>query len=229
VGKSRVLRELRRQLASGEVTYLEGRCLHFGGSMPYLPLLDILRAYFDIQEGDRAFIRKKKITDTVLALEETLQYIIAPFQDLLSLPVDDEEYLKLEPQHKRERTFEALRDLFVRESQEHPLVLAIEDVHWIDQTSQEFLDYLIGWLAPTRILLILLYRPEYTHPWGSKSYYSQIGIDQLSAQTSTELIASILEGDEVVPELQDLILQRTGGNPLFVEELTRSLLLQLHS
>jgi class 3 adenylate cyclase/tetratricopeptide (TPR) repeat protein len=223
VGKTRILLELRRQLPEGEAKYLEGRCLHFGGSMPYLPLLDISRSYFDIQEGDRAFIRKKKVRETALALDENLEHVMAPFQDLLSLPVDDEDYQKLEPQQKRERTFEALRDLLIRESQEHPLVVAIEDLHWIDKISQEFLDYLIGWLAPTRVLLILLYRPEYTHSWGSKSYYTKIGLDQLSTGTSRELVRSILDGAEVVPEIQELILQRTGGNPLFVEELTHSL------
>jgi class 3 adenylate cyclase/tetratricopeptide (TPR) repeat protein len=224
VGKSRALRELRRQLAAGEATYLEGRCLHFGGAMPYLPLLDVLRSYCGIQEGDSAFVRKKKISDTVLGLGENLEHIIAPIQDLLSLPVDDEAYQKLEPKQKRERTFEALRDLLIRESQERPLVVAIEDVHWIDQTSQEFLDYLVGWLGSARILVILLYRPEYTHPWGSRSYYTKIGVDLLSPGPSVELLRSILGGADVAAELQVLILDRSGGNPLFVEELTRCLL-----
>jgi tetratricopeptide (TPR) repeat protein len=144
--------------------------------------------------------------------------------ELLSLKVEDEEYRKLEPKQKREKTFEAIRDLLVPESQNKPLVLAIEDLHWIDRTSEEFLTYLIRWLANAKILLILLYRPEYTHTWGSKSYYSKIGVDQLSTKPSAELVQSILEGAEVVPELRELILSRTGGNPLFVEEFTHSLL-----
>ena len=129
----------------------------------------------------------------------------------------------MDPQQRRERTFEAIRDLLVRESQKRPLILAIEDLHWIDKTSEEFLDYLIGFLPTARILLILLYRPEYTHTWGSKSYYGKIGLDQLSAQTSAELVQAILEGGEVAPEIAGLVLGRAGGNPLFVEELTHSL------
>ena len=74
--------------------------------------------------------------------------------------MEDEAYLALEPKQKREKTFEALRDLFIRASQSRPLVLAVEDLHWIDRTSEEFLDYLIGWIANARMMLILLYRPE---------------------------------------------------------------------
>ena len=86
----------------------------------------------------------------------------------MSLPVKDAEYTKLEPKERRERVFEAIRNVLVRGSQEKPLILAVEDLHWIDKTSQEFLDYMVGWLPSTRILLILLYRPEYTHQWGKQ-------------------------------------------------------------
>ena len=151
-----------------------------------------------------------------------MNLISSPFQDLLSLE-PDEAYRHLEPKQKRERIFEALRDLFIRESQKKPLVLIIEDLHWIDKTSEEFLDYFIGWLATTPILLILLYRPEYTHRWGSKSYYTNIRVDQLSLPTSAELVQSILSEGEIVPELRDLILGKAAGNPLFMEELTHSL------
>ncbi|MGD0660578.1 MAG: AAA family ATPase [Syntrophorhabdales bacterium] len=144
--------------------------------------------------------------------------------DLLSLKVDDETYLKLEPKDKREKIFEALRDLLVRESQVRPLVLVIEDLHWIDTTSEEFLDYLLGWLANARILLVLLYRPEYTHRWGNKSYYTTVRVDQLSLSTSAELVQSILKEGEIVPELRELILTKAAGNPFFMEELTHTLL-----
>lgn len=223
VGKSRLLLEFRNTLPQGEYTYLEGRCLHYGGSMAYLPMLDILRAYFEIKEGDREFVIKKKMEEKILRLDERLRTVFAPFQEILSLKVDDKAYLTVDPLERKSRVFEALRNLFIRESQNKSLVLAIEDLHWIDKTSGEFLDYFIGWLSTTRILLILLYRPEYTHQWGNKSFYSKIGADQLSATTSAELVQAILEGGEVVPELRELILGRAGGNPLFVEELTRSL------
>ncbi len=224
VGKSRLLVELRNVLPRGSYSYFEGRCLHYGGSMPYLPLLDVFRSSIGVKEGDPEPIIKKKMRERVFGLDEKLKSTIPPLQELLSLKADDEEYAKLKPAEKREKTFEAIRDLLIRGSQERPIVLAIEDLHWIDKTSEEFIGYMIGWLPTTRILLLLLYRPEYTHIWGSKSYYGQIGVDQLSSQASAELVRAILEGGEVIPELNDLILNRAAGNPFFMEELTHSLL-----
>jgi class 3 adenylate cyclase/tetratricopeptide (TPR) repeat protein len=224
VGKSRLLIEFRNMLPKDEYTCLEGRCLHYSGSMAYLPILDILRSYFDIKEGDRESDIKNKIEEKILQLDDRLKTVFSPFHELLSLKVEDGVYLQLEPSAKKLRTFEAIRDLLVRESENQPLILAVEDLHWIDKISEEFLSYLIDWLANTQILLILLYRPEYTHQWGSKSLYSKIGVDQLSASTSAELVQAILGGGEVVPELRELILGRAGGNPLFVEELTQNLL-----
>ncbi len=224
VGKSRLLLEMRNMLPQGEYSYLEGRCLQYGGSMAYLPVLDILRSYFDIKEGDREFLIRKKMEEKILDLDEKLKGVIPPFQSLLSLKVDDEAFSRLEPKEKREKTFEALRDLMIRVSRQNPLVLVVEDLHWIDKTSEEFLGYLIGWLATAPILLLLLYRPEYTHPWGSKSYYTKIGLDQLGTESSSELVKAILEEGEVAPELRQLILNRAAGNPLFMEEFTHTLL-----
>jgi len=223
VGKSRLLLELRGALRKKEYTYLEGECLHYGGLMAYLPFLDILRSYFDIKEGEREFVIKKKMSEKITQLDEKLKDILPPLHEILSLKVEDEEYLKLDPPLKRERIFEAIRDILIRESQDRPLILSVEDLHWVDRTSEEFLSYFIDWLANTRILLVLLYRPEYTHQWASKSCYSQIRVDQLSTNTSAELVQSILEEGEVAPELSELILNRAAGNPLFMEEFTHTL------
>jgi tetratricopeptide (TPR) repeat protein len=224
VGKSRLLLEFRSLLPQGEYTYLEGQCLHYGGSMPYLPVLDALRSFLGIKEGEPEFIIRGRMKERILGLDENLKDLIPPFQELLSLKVDDEAYSRLEPKEKREKTFEAFRDLLIRSTKDKPLILAVEDLQWIDQTSEQFLDYMIGWLPRTSILLLLLYRPEYVHQWGSKSYYSMIGVGHLSTNSSSELVGAILEGGEVVPELRQLILNRAAGNPLFMEELTQSLL-----
>jgi class 3 adenylate cyclase/tetratricopeptide (TPR) repeat protein len=224
VGKSRLILEFKNRLPQDAFTYLEGRCLHYGGSIVYLPILDILRSYFEIKEEDREYPIKKRVEERVSRLDENLIESLPPLQDILSLKVEDGAYIKLDPKKKREMAFDAIRDLFIRESQNRPLVLAVEDLHWIDKTSEEFLDYLIGWMAGARILLILLYRPEYTHPWGSKSYYNRIGLDQLTTKSSAELVQAILEGAEVAPELRELILNRAAGNPLFMEEFTHTLL-----
>ncbi len=224
VGKTRLFLEFRHRVARDDFTYLEGRCLHYGGSMPYLPILDILRSFFKIEEEDRELVIRKKLEEKILQLDENLKKEIPTFQDLLSLKVEDEEYLKLKPKEKKERAFEAIRNLLIRESQRKTAIVAIEDLHWVDKTSEAFLNDLIGCLANARFLLILLYRPEYTHHWGSKSYYNHIGLDQLTMESSAELVQGILEGGEVVPELREFILNRAAGNPLFMEELTHSLI-----
>ncbi|MBW1769209.1 MAG: AAA family ATPase [Deltaproteobacteria bacterium] len=223
VGKSRLIFELRKSLQD-KVTYLEGRCVQIGQSIPFLPVLDVIRGYFDILEGDQEGIIKGKLEEKIRELDDKLLRDLPALEDLLSLSVDDQTWVNLEPKGKRDRTFEGLRDLFIRLSQEQPLILVIEDLHWMDKTSEEFSDYLMGWLARTQIMLLLLYRPEYSHPWGSKSFYSKIGLDQLSLGRCAELVQSILNGGEVAPEIRELILSRAAGNPLFMEELTRTLL-----
>jgi predicted ATPase/class 3 adenylate cyclase len=223
VGKSRLLLESRRTVEQQEYPYLEGHCLHYGSSMPYLPLLDVLRSFFDLKEGEREFVIRKRLEEKACSLDPKLKSILPPLQDLLSLKVEDEAYLKLDPQKKRERIFEAIRDLLVVESQKKPLVISVEDLHWIDKTSEEFLTYFIGHLPNSRILLLLLYRPEYTHQWASKSCYNQIMVDELPTKASAELVSCILEDAEVAPNLRDLILKRAAGNPFFMEEFTHAL------
>jgi len=224
VGKTRLIREFRNRLTPGTFTYLHGQCIHYGDSIIYLPILDIIKLYFEIEEGDREFIIRKKIEEKVLGLDEKLEHTIPSFQELLSLKADEEEYSKLDPQVKREKTFEAIRDLLIRESQDNVLIVVVEDLHWIDRTSEEFLDYLIEWIANAKIMLVLLYRTEYRHQWGSKTYYNRIGLGHLGTESSTDLVRAMLEESEVAPELRDLILNRSAGNPLFMEEFTQTLL-----
>jgi len=224
VGKSRLLLEFRNRLSRDEFDYFEGRCLHYGGAIAYLPVLDILRSYFGIKEGDQKLVIKKNMKEKVHLLDEKLQSVLPPIHELLSLEVEDGAYQKLEPMQKREKTFEAIRDLLIRQSQKRSIILIVEDLHWIDKTSEAFLCYLIEWLANSRILLILPYRPEYTHKWGRKSNYNRIGLDQLTPKSSTDLIQAILREGDPVPKLRELILHRAAGNPLYIEEFTHTLL-----
>lgn len=223
VGKSRLLFEFRNRLAPGSFGYLEGRCVHFGGAIPYLPILDIMKSFFEIGETERDTVSLKRIQQKIQQLGNAFMDILPPIQDLLSLPVDDERYLGLESRQRKERLFEALRDLIVRGCQQQPLIIAIEDLHWIDKASEELLGYLIGWLANIKVLLILLHRPEYSHQWASRSYYTRIGVIHLTRQFSEALIRSILKDAEPTPDVIQLILKRSAGNPLFMEELTHAL------
>jgi len=224
VGKSRLLLQLKSVLPKGEYSYLEGECLHYGEAMAYLPIVNALRSYFGMEEGEPQLLSQKKLQQRIAQLDERLMTMLPPLQELLSLKVEDAEFLKLEPQQKRVRIFEAIWSLIIRESQNRLVVLAMEDLHWIDKASEEFLSYLIGRLGAAHVLLLLLYRPEYNHSWGSKTYYSQIRVDELTLETSAEMVQAILKGAKAAQDLTELILYKAAGNPLFMEEFTRTLL-----
>ncbi|RJP35145.1 MAG: TIR domain-containing protein [Actinobacteria bacterium] len=224
MGKSRLLLEFRKSLPKGEYTYLEGGCVHYGEAMPYLPILDMLRSYFDIAEGEDEETGGRKLSEKLSVLGDGLDHILPPLRELLSLPVDDESYLSLEPAQRRERAFEAIRILLVAESRRRPLILAVEDLHWMDRTSEDFLSYFIESMPTAPILLLLLHRPDYTPAWTSRTPYSQVRVESLPERRSSELIAAILHEGEVSPDLSDFITAKAAGNPLFIEELTRSLL-----
>jgi len=224
VGKSRLLLQFRESLPQDECTYLEGGCIHYGEAIAYLPILRVLRNYFDIGEGEVEIESKRKMEERLSSLDGQLSHILPPLQELLSLSVDDDTYLSLEPAQRRERVFEAVRYLLIAESQKKPLVLAIEDLQWMDRTSEEFLSSLIDSIPGTAILLLLLYRPDYTPAWSSKTYYRQMLVDQLSDEPSTKLVDAILSEGEVSYEIREFIVTKTAGNPLFIEEMTRALL-----
>jgi class 3 adenylate cyclase/tetratricopeptide (TPR) repeat protein len=224
VGKSRLLRQMIETLPREDFLCLEGECLHYGETVVYLPILNILRAYFALDDGDLEPVAKRKIKERIGRLNNKLETILSPLYDLLSLELEDQQYTALEPQKKREKIFEAIRSLLLRESRDRPLVMAIEDVQWIDRTSEEFLGQLVGGLPAAPIMLVLLYRPEYSHPWTSKTCYSQIRVDEMSPETSEALVHAILKEGKPAPSLTQLILDRGAGNPLFIEEFTRALL-----
>lgn len=224
VGKSRLLLEFRNSLPKGAYRYLEGRCFHYGKSMPYLPILDLLRSCFGVKEGEQEQIVRQKLEKRILGLDRKLGNILSPLRQLLSLGVEEEACAKLHSLQQRAKTFEAIRDLFLRDSKVRPIILAIEDLHWIDSTTEELLDHMINWIPEARILLILLYRNEYVHQWASKACYREIRVGQLSTSRSMELVAAILHGGYVAPELTELIVGRSEGNPFFTEELIFAML-----
>jgi tetratricopeptide (TPR) repeat protein len=224
VGKSRLIHEFTTSLPAGEYALLQSGCHHYGEAMPYLPIIELLKDYFDLGEADDEATIKDKLAKGLARFQGQLDTLLSPLQEVLSLTVEDQAYLALEPAKRRARVFEAVRLMLVSESQARLLLIVVEDLHWIDRTSEEFLSYFIEGLPGAHILLLLLYRPEYTPVWVSKTYYSQVRVDQLPQKTSSELISSILSDGEVSPEITELIVTKASGNPLFIEELTHGLL-----
>jgi class 3 adenylate cyclase len=224
IGKSRLFREFRASLKSEDFTYLEGRCLHYGSSMSFRPLIDIIKAYFNIQEEDTESDTRDRMTNKLRQLDESLLSFVPFLSEMLSFRIEDEHYLRMENQYKRGQLFEGLTNLLLKEASQKPLVVAIEDLHWIDRASEEFLTYLIDRLSHSRILLLLLYRPEFQLAWSSQTNFREVHLNQLSISTSFELLQSLLPDGEPAPDLKELVLTRAGGNPLFLEEFVHSLL-----
>ncbi len=223
VGKSRLLYEFRKAVANEDVTFLEGRCLSYSTNVAYHPIIDLLQSTFDIQEGDT----DDRITEKVkrglkeLGVDEatTLPFIL----ELLSVKDSGIEALELSPEARKDKTLEALRITVLKGSEMRPLIMAVEDLHWVDRSSEDALKYLLDAISGAQVLLIFTYRPEFVHTWGAKSYHNQVNLNRLSNRETLAMAAHILGSEVIGGDLEELILQKTEGIPFFVEEFLKSL------
>jgi class 3 adenylate cyclase/tetratricopeptide (TPR) repeat protein len=223
VGKSRLFYEFLRSHRTHGWLVLESSSVSYGKATSYLPVIDLLRGYFRIETRDDTRAVRAKVTGTLLTLDRTLEDAIAPALALLdALPAEDE-FLALDPVHRRQRTLGALKRLLLRESQVQPLLLVFEDLHWIDTETQAVLDTLVDSLPSAPLLLCVNYRPEYQHGWGSKTYYRQLRIDPLPPETAGELLRALVGEDAGLRQLKQVLIERTEGNPFFLEESVRTL------
>ena len=224
IGKSRLLYEFRRSLADRPITYLEGRCLSFGGSIPYLPIVDVARANCGIAEADPPGVVIQKVRfglqEVGLDADRHAPYVL----HLLGLGEGSTALGQLSAEAVKSRMFETLRSWSLHGSRRRPLIIAIEDLHWVDRSSEEYLASLAGSLAGAAILLVCTWRPGYRPPWTEHSYVTQLGLRRLTPRDSLGLVSSVLGQDEVPGELVRVILERGEGNPFFLEELARAVL-----
>jgi predicted ATPase len=158
---------------------LESTSVSSGKAIPYFPVLDLLKRYCHLEEPDDPRTVRAKVTGQVLTLDEGLQDTIPALLSLLEVLPDDSPFRTLDPPQRRQRTLQALKRVLLRESQVQPLLLVFEDLHWIDTETQALLDSLVESLPTARLLLLVNYRPEYQHDWGSKTYYTQVRLDPL--------------------------------------------------
>jgi tetratricopeptide (TPR) repeat protein len=218
IGKSRLLREFRQALAMPAVAVLEGRCASYGVNVPYFPLLEILHALCGIQEVDSPDAVHAKLTAALERLGPTGAAWLPYLQDLVH-PRRAGELAKLSPEGIKARSFEALTQMVVSRQERDPFVLIVEDLHWIDKTSEEFLASLAEVIIGTRTLLVTTCRSGYRPPWTGRPHTTQIPLGPLSIAESQRLIESVLRGGPVDDVLTRDILARAGGNPFFLEEL----------
>ena len=223
VGKSRLFHEIITAMPPSGWRVLEGRSVSYGKSTPYLPVADLLKSYFQIEGRDTARQIREKVTGRLLALDPTREATQAPLLALLDVPLDESRWQALDPSQRRQRTLDAVKALLLRESQIQPVLLAFEDLQWIDSETQALLDSLVESLPLARIALLVNYRPEYTHGWNSKTYYTRIRLNTLHADSSGELLDALLGDDPGLEPLKQLLAERTGGNPFFIEESVRTL------
>src|SRR5881296_2672022 len=192
VGKSRLVYECVHSHRTQGWRVLESASVSYGKATPYFPVIDLLRRYCHVDDGDDARTIRAKVTGQVLTLDEALQETIPALLALLEALPDDSPFRTLDPPQRRQRTLDALKRVLLRESQVQPLVLVFEDLHWIDTETQALLDSLIESLPTARVLLLVNYRPEYQHGWGSKTYYTQLRLDSLPPASANELLQGLL-------------------------------------
>jgi class 3 adenylate cyclase/tetratricopeptide (TPR) repeat protein len=223
VGKSRLVYEVLHSHRTQGWRVLESASVSYGKATPYFPVIDLLKRYCHIDDGDEARTIRARVTGQVLTLDETLQDTLPALLALLDVIPDDNPFVHLDPPQRRQRTLETLRRVLLRESQVQPLLLVFEDLHWIDSETQALLDRLIESLPTAHILLLVNYRPEYQHGWGSKTYYTQVRLDPLPPASAEAFLAGLLGDDLSLAPLLSLLLARTAGNPFFLEESVRTL------
>jgi class 3 adenylate cyclase len=228
LGKSRLFYEFKLLSVSG-CQVLEAYSVSHGKASPYLPVIELLKSYFDVQPHDDERKRREKVGGKVLMLDRSLEDVLPYLFALLGVEEQPSPLQHMDPQLRRKRTFEALKKLFLRESLNQPLILIFEDLHWIDSETQGFLDTLSEGVASARVLLLVNYRPEYRHEWGQKTYYTQLRLAPFG-RAEAEAFLDVLLGapGETVPTtsvqaFKQRILDKTEGTPFFMEEIVQTL------
>ncbi len=223
VGKSRFLYEFRKAVSNENVTLLEGKCLSYGKATPYHPIVDILKANFEIGEEDDDAKIRDKVTRGLKVLEadeaSTLPYLL----ELLSVKDSGIDKIPMSPEGRKMKIIEALIRIVIKGSEIRPLILAVEDLHWMDKSSEEAFKWLLEAIPGAKVMLLFTYRPEYSHTWGSRSFHNQINLNRLSNRESLVMVSPLLGTGDIDPGLQKLIVTKTEGVPFFIEEFVKSL------
>ena len=223
VGKSRLLYEFRKAIINEDATFLEGKCLSYSRNIAYHPVIDILKSNFDIREtdGDSKITEKIKKGLTVLGTDEvsTLPYLL----ELLSVKESGIDQIRMSPEAKKDRIIDAMTRIALMGSEIRPLIMAFEDLHWIDKSSEESLKYWLDRITGARVFLIFTYRPEFVHSWSGRSYLSQVTLNRLSNHESLAMVKHLLGTEDIEKDVEELILEKTEGIPFFIEEFTKSL------
>jgi class 3 adenylate cyclase/tetratricopeptide (TPR) repeat protein len=224
VGKSRLVYECLHSPWTQGWLVLESRAVSYGQTTAYLPVIDLLKGYCQIEDRDEPRRMREKVVSKILGLDTALQPTLPAMLSLLDVPVEDAAWHALDPSQRRQRTLEAVNRLLLCESHVQPLLVIVEDLHWIDTETQALLDTLVERLPTAQLLLLVNYRPEYSHGWGSKTSYSQLRLDPLRPDGAEALLRALLGNDGSLTPLKQRLIEQTEGNPFFLEESVRTLI-----
>jgi transcriptional regulator with AAA-type ATPase domain/tetratricopeptide (TPR) repeat protein len=222
-GKSRLVWEVTNSPAMHGWLILQAGAASYGKATSYLPVIDLLKEYFGIEDRDDTRRIREKATSRLTTLDGTLETVLPVVLSLLEAQVEDAQWAALDPPQRRRRMLDAVKRLLLRESQVQPVLVVVEDLHWIDAETQAVLDSLVESLPAARLVLLVNYRPEYQHGWGRKTYYTQLRLDPLPPESAQELLQVLLGRDPTLAPLERLLIERTEGNPFFLEEIVRTL------
>jgi class 3 adenylate cyclase len=223
IGKSRLLYEFRKEVANEDVTFLEGRCLSYSKGVAYHLFIDSLKANFDIREADGDLEIREKVKRGLKILGADEASILPYLLELFSVKESGIEKISLNPETRKDRMIEAINRMALKGSEIRPLILAYEDLHWVDKSSEDVLKHFLESIPGARILLIFTYRPEFILTWGAKSYHSQVMLNRLSNRESLTMVSHLLGTEKLDKDLEEFILAKTEGVPFFIEELIKSL------
>jgi class 3 adenylate cyclase/tetratricopeptide (TPR) repeat protein len=223
VGKSRLFFEFKVIAQSGCLV-LEALSVSHGKASAYLPVIDLLKGYFKIATEDDERTRREKVAGKVTILDRSLEDTLPYLFGLLGIVEGDDPLAQMDGQIKRRRTLDAIKRVLLRESMNQPLMVISEDLHWIDEQTQALLNLLADSIGTAKILLLVNYRPEYSHQWGSKTYYTQLRLDPLGKESADEMLLALLGDGRDLEPLKRVIIEKTEGNPFFMEETVQVLL-----
>ncbi|MFQ5416798.1 MAG: adenylate/guanylate cyclase domain-containing protein, partial [Myxococcota bacterium] len=224
VGKSRLCLEFVERCRAREIAVQEAHCPAHGRTIPLLPVLELLRGYFGIQDGDAPHLAREKIAGRLLLLNRDLDGYLPLIWNLMRVPDPERPVGEQTPAVQQRRLGEVIRSVVRLRSEREPTIFLIDDLHWVDEASDDFIAQLVEAVHDTRTLIVVNFRPEYRADWMQRSDYLQLPLSPLGPETIRGLLTALLGDDPSVAALPDAIHARAAGNPFFSEEVVQSLI-----